>query len=97
MANEDSSKQAAISSDTGVVHDQDAVKSTDLYDLNEVNVEPGKALQLGADANEGASSRFNEPTAPSFELQINQEFPNDYDRLTGLRRPHPSFYRGPRG
>ena len=97
MANEDSSKQAAISSDTGVVHDQDAVKSTDLYDLNEVKVEPGKALQLGADANEGASSRFNEPTAPSFELQINQEFPNDYDRLTGLRRPHPSFYRGPRG
>tara|TARA_R110002110_G_scaffold10631_4_gene52517 strand:+ start:808 stop:11907 length:11100 start_codon:yes stop_codon:yes gene_type:complete len=84
MSTEDSSKQAAISSDSGVV--QDAT------DENLDELVPSTKVAFGADANEGASSRFSEPTSPSFAINK----PYDETRIgpiTGARSPHPSFYR----
>ena len=103
MASEESSKQAAILADSGVVQGQDSLRSTDLYDLNVKELKSGETFELGADANEGASARFAEPTAPSFRFEVNRDFVptgdpgRDYGPLTGIRAPHPSYWRGPRG
>ena len=82
MSDQESSKQAAITADSGVNQDGFGVPAEKpLVQDTDITI-----ADLGGDANEGVSSRFTEPGAPKYKW------------ITPDMIQHPSYYRvGPGG